>query len=127
MTAYLLDTTLLIDYANDRAGATGVLDSLFGSGADLLTCDVVTCEALSKGTAEQLTAIKGVLDALEYVAIDPEGAEWAAQSRRERSVGGNVRSLGDSMIAAVAWRLNATVVTRDPRDFERQGIPVLAY
>ena len=127
MTAYLLDTTLLIDYANDLAGAAAVLDSLFESGAELLTCDVVTCEALSKGTDGQLAVIKGVLDALEYVAIDPDGALRAAESRRRRDVGGNVRSLGDALIAAVAWRLDATVVTRNPRDFEWQGTPVLTY
>jgi predicted nucleic acid-binding protein len=29
--------------------------------------------------------------------------------------------------AGVAWSLEATVVTRNPKDFERLGVPVLAY
>ncbi len=37
------------------------------------------------------------------------------------------RSLADAIIAGVARDLEATVVTRNPRDFEAQGVPVLAY
>ena len=35
--------------------------------------------------------------------------------------------LGDALIAAVARRLEATIVTRDRPDFERQGAHVLTY
>jgi predicted nucleic acid-binding protein len=35
--------------------------------------------------------------------------------------------LGDALIAGAAWSLGATVVTRNPDDFERMGVPVLAY
>ena len=34
---------------------------------------------------------------------------------------------GDALIAAVARGLDATVVTRNRPDFERQGAPVLTY
>jgi predicted nucleic acid-binding protein len=37
------------------------------------------------------------------------------------------RNLGDALIAGVAWSLGATVVTRNPDDFVRMGVPVLAY
>ena len=37
------------------------------------------------------------------------------------------RRLADALIAGVAWSLDATVVTRNPRDFEDTGVPVLAY
>jgi predicted nucleic acid-binding protein len=40
---------------------------------------------------------------------------------------GRPASGGDAIIAGVAWSLDATIVTRNPRDFEGQGIPVLAY
>jgi predicted nucleic acid-binding protein len=35
--------------------------------------------------------------------------------------------LADALVAAAAWQLEATVVTRNPRDFEDAGVPVLAY
>mgnify|MGYP001825584654 FL=1 len=68
-----------------------------------------------------------LLDALEYLAIDPEAARWAGDRRRELRAQGRRAPLGDSLIAAVAWRMNATVVTRNPRDFELYGVAVLGY
>ena len=35
--------------------------------------------------------------------------------------------VGNSLIAALAWRMKATVVTRNPADFEAFGVPVLGY
>ncbi len=71
--------------------------------------------------------IGGVLDALEYVALAPDGARWAAEARRTGRPAPGARSLADALIAATAWSLAATVVTRNPRDFERVGICVLRY
>jgi predicted nucleic acid-binding protein len=36
-------------------------------------------------------------------------------------------TLGDALIARVAWSNHPTVVTRNPDDFVAQGIPVLTY
>jgi len=90
-------------------------------------CDVVTCEAMSGGTPEGREGIRVLLDALEYVALDPEGARWAGERRAERAPGGSRRHLGDALIAGLAWRLGATIVTRNSRDFEAYGVPVLGY
>ena len=79
---YLLDTTVLLDFAHDRAGAVELVDRLFADGETLYTCDVVTCEALSGGDVPERRVIRGVLDALEYVALAPVGARWAADARR---------------------------------------------
>jgi predicted nucleic acid-binding protein len=124
---YLLDTTVLLDFAHGREGAVQLVDRLFETADALYTCDVVTCEALSGGDDAERGAIKGVLDALEYVALSPDGAGWAAESRRTGRSAPGARSLGDALIAATAWSLSATVVTRNPRDFERQGIRVMRY
>ena len=124
---YLLDSTLVIDHANDDSGATSVLRRLVEQGHDLYTCDVVTCESLSRGDPADLRHVERLLDALEYVAIAPAAARWAGASRRARYVGGNPRSLGDALIAALAVHLDATVVTRNGADFERQGVRTLSY
>jgi predicted nucleic acid-binding protein len=124
---YLLDTTVLLDFAHGRAGATDLVDRLFADAEVLYTCDVVTCESLSGGDDLERRVIRGVLDALEYVAVAPEGARWAADARRAGRSAPGARSLADALIAATAWSLAATVVTRNPRDFERLGIPVLTY
>ncbi len=124
---YLLDTTLLLDFANGRDGAIDLVDRLFEAGETLYTCDVITCESLSGGGETERRVIRGVLDALEYVALAPEGAQWAAESRRTGRSAPGARSLADALIAATAWSLEAALVTRNPRDFERQGIRVVRY
>jgi predicted nucleic acid-binding protein len=124
---YLLDSTLLIDHGNADPAATGLLRRLVEEGHDLYTCDVVTCETLSRGDDEQLRHLGVLLDALDYVATSPTAARWAARSRRERHLAGGKRSLGDALIAGVAAELGAVIVTRNRPDFERQGVAVLAY
>jgi predicted nucleic acid-binding protein len=123
---YLLDTTVLIDFAHGTPAAKALIETLFGEPNDLYTCDVVTAESLSRGEAAHRDAVIRMLDVLEYVSTTPAAARWAGDSRRRRSAGGN-RSLGDALIAGTAWALEATVVTRNPEDFVSQGIPVLAY
>jgi predicted nucleic acid-binding protein len=122
----ILDTTLLIDYANGRPGAGETLERLFAEADDLLICDAVVAEALSRGSDAERRAISTLIDAVEYVAADPAAARWAGEARR-RSDRSSPRHLGDALIAGVAWSFGATIVTRNPDDFVRMGVPVLAY
>lgn len=124
---YLLDSTLLIDHGNGDIAATALLRRLVEEGHDLYTCDVVTCESLSRGDDASLVQMQVLLDALEYVSTTPNAARSAGAARRERNAAGGKRALGDALIAAIATDLGATVVTRNRRDFERSGIRILGY
>lgn len=126
MTRYVLDTTVLVDHASDVFGAADLVDRLFEETGDLYTCDAVVAEAMSKGDAADLRVIEMLIQALEYVSTSPDAARWAAAARRARGRS-TPRGLADALIAGVAWSLGATVVTRNPRDFEGTGVPVLAY
>ena len=123
---YLLDTTILIDHVRGMPGAIMLVRELFGQPNDLLVCDAVVAEALSKGSDEQIAAIETLIGALEFVATHPDAARWAGESRRRLGQTSS-RRLGDAIIAGVAWFLDATVVTRNPADFEIQGVRVLGY
>jgi predicted nucleic acid-binding protein len=123
---YLLDTTLLVDHANGRPGAVALVRTLFGEPNDLFICDVVVTEATSGADDDEVGAVIALIDALEYVSTHPDAARWAGASRR-RLRRTSPRQLGDAIIAGVAWFLDATVVTRNPRDFEIQGVRVLGY
>lgn len=123
---YLLDTTLLIDHAHDRYGAPELVMRLFSEPNDLFVCDAIVAEACSKGSDEELAIIASLIQALEYVATTPAAARWAGESRRRLGRHSH-RRLADSLVAGVAWDFDATVVTRNPRDFESQGVAVLAY
>ncbi len=124
---FLLDSTLFIDHANADEPASALLRRLYAEGHELYICDVVTCEVLSGGDELDRMYIRNLLDAMEYVATSPEAARWAGCSRRERRRAGGRRALADALIAGAAWQLDATIVTRNRPDFERQGIPVLTY
>lgn len=123
---YVLDTTVLIDHSKGRPGVAELLASLFAETSDLYTCDVVVAEALTGGDDVQRATIESLVRALEYVSTPPDAAVWAADSRRQRRATGP-RSLADAIIAGVATTLDAIVVTRNPRDFEVQGVRVLGY
>jgi predicted nucleic acid-binding protein len=124
---YLLDTTLIIDHAHGYQPAMRVLHRLYEDGAELFTCDVVVCEALSGGSDDHLGVIRRLLGPLDYVATDPATARDAGEARLERHRSGGRLGLGDALIAAVAKGLDATIVTRNRPDFERQGASILTY
>jgi predicted nucleic acid-binding protein len=125
---YLLDTTVVIDHVDGYAPAVELLERLFSETGDLYTCDVVTCESFSRGDAATLRAKRGLLNALEYVALSPDGAQWAGDRRRERVEAGLGKpSTTDALIAALANSLGATVVTRNAKDFAAFDVPVLGY
>jgi predicted nucleic acid-binding protein len=124
---YLLDTTLIIDHAHGYEPAMRLLHRLYEEGAELFTCDVVVCEALSGGTDEHRQVIATLLDPLDFVATDPSAARAAGAARLERHRSGGRLGLGDAIIAAVARGMDATIVTRNRPDFERQGASVLGY
>ena len=60
------------------------------------------------------------------MATSPDAARFAASVRRARAHEPDVTSAAP-IVAGVAWSLEATIVTRNPRDFEGHGVPVLAY
>lgn len=124
---YLLDTTLIVDHAHGYQPAMALLHRLYEEGGELFTCDVVVCEALSGGTDEHLAVVSRLLQPLDFVATDPDAARAAGRARLRRHRADRKLGLGDALIAAVAKGLNATVVTRNRPDFERQGASVLTY
>lgn len=125
--SYLLDTTVLLDYVHGRPSAIALVEELFAQSASLFTCAVVTCESLTGGDDDERAAIRGLLDALEFVALSPIAARHAGDSRYGRGAERGARSLADALIGALAWSMDATVVTRNPTDFERQDVSVRSY
>ncbi|MFI5292149.1 MAG: type II toxin-antitoxin system VapC family toxin [Candidatus Limnocylindrales bacterium] len=124
--SYLFDTTVLIDWAVAHPGVRGVVEQCYEETSELYTCDVVVCEALSAGSEAEREVIRRFVSGLEYLCIDPDGAEHAGELRR---IAGrrSRRTLGDALIAALAIRSGATIVTRNMTDFATFDLSVLTY
>jgi predicted nucleic acid-binding protein len=124
--SYLLDTTVAIDWSLGYPGVKAVVERCFEETGLLYTCDVVTCEALSGGTDLEREVIRRFLAPLEFVSLDPDGAAEAGELRRTSGRSSH-RTLGDSLIAALARRLDATIVTRNAADYGGYEVAVLGY
>ena len=120
---YLLDTTVLVDHAQGRAGATEVLERLFSETNELLVCDVVVTEALSKGPDEEMLVIGSLIRAMEYVATHPEAARWAGELADGGVVRSGPRSLADAIIAGVAHRSRGNRRDAQPARLRDPGRP----
>jgi len=128
LSGYVLDTTVIIDHAQGIPSGLEIVRTLFEETSELYTCDIVTCESLSRGDGDELASVAALLGALEFVALSPDGAAWAGDRRREMIESGQRKpSTTDALIAALAHSLGATVVTRNARDFAAFDIPVLGY
>ncbi|MBA3796961.1 MAG: hypothetical protein H0X20_07020 [Chloroflexi bacterium] len=79
---YLLDTTAIVDHARDYPPGVEILSRLFEETGDLYTCDIVVSEAFSRGGPQERAAVESLVNALEYVAVDHDGARWAGDERR---------------------------------------------
>jgi hypothetical protein len=117
----LADSSAWIEYLRGTESETHLrLRELVTDGARVATTDLVLLEVLAGArTQERHDECQSLLYACEYLRSNtPSDYEsGAAIFRACRRGGETVRALSDCVIAAVAMRCKAAVLTRD-RDFE---------
>ena len=114
---YLLDTTFLIDYLRGDAAAVSRFEALFEGGDQLLVNDVVVCELATGARNEADEDLLALLEPLEFIQPGPEAALAAGRQRAAALRKGRTLSLADALIGAAADATQATVLTRNVRDF----------
>jgi predicted nucleic acid-binding protein len=127
MTRYVLDATFLIDHLRDDLGAIDRFRILMDAGDEPIVTDVAAAEIWAGWHPDREVAIEKLLRYLEFVQAGPptsrQAGIWRAEARRR----GRVLHLADALIAASAFDLDATVLTRNVRDYALTPVRVETY
>jgi predicted nucleic acid-binding protein len=117
----LADSSAWIEYLRATESDTDLqLDNLLRGGGRVATTDLVLLEVLAGAqTQERHDRWQNLLYACEYLRSSPplDYEAGAAIFRACRRGGETIRALSDCVIAAVAMRCKAAILTKD-RDFE---------
>ncbi len=127
MSAYLLDTTFLIDYLRGLPEAVERLRAIAERGDLAFVNDVVSAEAWAGAPTDDDTALTTLLQFLEFIAAGPDHARVAGRWRARSRASGRDIGIADALIAACADDARASVLTRNLRDFALTPVPVETY
>jgi predicted nucleic acid-binding protein len=123
----MVDTTFVVDYLRDVDAAVKRYERLFELGDNVLVNEIVLCEAATGAPEHPDPALQKFMSPVEFLQPGPDSAllagEWRAAARSQ----GRQLSLADALIAAAAHSVNATVLTRNVRDFALTPVRVETY
>lgn len=127
MAGYLLDTNALVDLLYGIPGAVQLIDSLGRDRHSLAICSVSVAELCSGLTDEDKARVERVLAAFEYWDISPTAAKRAGSYRYEFARRGIQLATPDTLQAALAVDRDASLVTRNVRDFPMTDLKIVTY
>lgn len=123
----VVDSTFLIDHLRGLPAATDRLAQIFEMGDDPIVTEVIVCEVRAGLRPENERDLAALLEPMEFVQPDPATATRAGRWRAEARARGWTLSLADALIAAAAASMDASVLTRNVRDFALTPVPVETY
>jgi predicted nucleic acid-binding protein len=123
----VLDSTFLIDHLRGEGDAVDRLARIFENGDEPIVTEIVVCEVRAGLLPDAERHLVALLEPMEFVQPDPGTAMRAGRWRAELRIRGRTLSLADSLIAAAADSMGATVLTRNVRDLSLTPVPVERY
>ena len=124
---YVLDSTFLIDHLRGLPEATAKLRAMFEDNDEPFVTEIVVCEVRAGLRPSDEHHLIRLLEPLELVQPGPDAAIIAGRWRHDLRSQGRTLSLGDALIAAAAVSLDATVLTRNVKDFALTAVRVERY
>ena len=119
------DTDVLIDFLEGRGAADRILTEL--ESGSLATTTVSRYELLAgSGTRRQRSAVEDLLAYLSSLPLDRSASDRAAETWRALESEGLRIGMADCLIAGIALRHKAALLTRNQRHFSRVPGLVLA-
>jgi predicted nucleic acid-binding protein len=125
MATILLDTSVIFDHLNGRAGRTEFLDRLLDEGHLLACCAVNITEVYAGLRRGEKIKTDAFLDSLEYLPVTPPVARQAGLLRRDWRIKGKTLSYTDVTIAAVALSNATPLLTDNRKHFPMPGLELL--
>lgn len=127
MTRYVLDTTFVVDYLRGVPAAGTRFRQFFEEGDEPVMTEVVVCEVATGTRQHPDPDLAGMLAQIEFVQpyfdVPLRAGQWRDESRQQ----GRSLSLSDALIAAAAEADDATVLTRNVKDFALTPVRVETY
>jgi predicted nucleic acid-binding protein len=117
MASILLDSSVIFDHLNGRAGRTEYLDRLIDEGHVLACCPVNITEVYAGIRAGEEEKTRAFLDSLEFFPVTAEVARAAGLLRRDWRRKGQTLSYSDVTIAAVALANRLPLLTDNRKHF----------
>ena len=126
MTTYLLDTNVLIEFLKGKPPAGSAIVRLLDRGAVLASCSVTVAEFYSGEVPGRQPVWDSFIAGLEFWANTFEDAIEAGNYRRDFSRRGIQLSVTDTLVAATARHMGATLLTENLKDFPMTDIQVVS-
>jgi predicted nucleic acid-binding protein len=127
LTRYVLDSTFLIDHLRGDPEAVQRFRDMNESGDESMVTDISATELWSGRLAGSEHEIERFVRYIEYIHPGPETARLAGIWRAEAREAGRTLGVPDALIAATAFDQEATVLTRNIRDFALMPVRVETY
>lgn len=113
---YILDTNVVIYYVGGEIKTLGKLIPIMRSYATVMLPSIVITELWSgkQTPSTEIAAIEAFIATLVVIPLEMQIARSAGILRRDINL-----SIGDSIVAATALTMGATLLTRNIRDFKK--------
>ena len=121
----LLDTNILIDLLNNRAGRREALADLASRDIKLASCAITVAEVYAGMRPKESGITAAVLAELEYFELTVSAAKRGGELKALWAKKGHTLSITDTLIAAVAIENGLSIATDNIKDFPMPEIMLL--
>ncbi len=126
MSAFIIDTDILVDLSKNQPSAILWFKKAFEEGLELAVCSINIAEFYSGITPNKRLLWDSFFESLEFWAITKNISRQAGIWRYNFARTGITISTQDSLIAATASTHNATLVTNNIKDYPIPGIKIFS-
>lgn len=126
MQRYILDTSVLISFSKNHEQTKYQLLKLIDNKEKIAICAISVAEFFAGISPEERVNWESFIGDLLYWNISFDAAIRAGQYRYDFARKGITLSTTDSLIAAIAWENNATIITNNVKDFPMKDVKLLS-